>query len=163
MSHERDVREAYAANSGELYVLAVRSLGDVGLAEEAARETFLRAWRGGDRFDPATGSLHTWLLMILREVVIELGHAQATRPDPANDIDPWVDTVEQLLLAGRVEQALRRIDDQYRQVLVETYYRSRPYPEVAGELGVSEETVKLRVYEGLRALKVALEEVGLES
>ncbi len=164
VSHERDLREAYAANSGELYGLAVRSLGDVGLAEEAVQETFLRAWRGGDRFDPAAGSLRTWLFLILRDVVIELGRAGATRPPVADDgVDRSVDAVEPLLLAGRVEQAMRRIDEQYRQVLVETYYRGRPYAEVATELGVPEETVKCCVYHGLRALKVALEEVGLES
>ena len=43
LSRERDVREAYAAHSGELYGFAVRSLGDAGLAEEAVQETFVRA------------------------------------------------------------------------------------------------------------------------
>jgi RNA polymerase sigma-70 factor, ECF subfamily len=40
LTRERDVREAYAAHSGELYGFAVRSLGDAGLAEEAVQETF---------------------------------------------------------------------------------------------------------------------------
>jgi RNA polymerase sigma-70 factor (ECF subfamily) len=164
VSRERDVREAYAANSGELYGLAVRSLGDVGLAEEAVQETFLRAWRGSDHFDPAAGSLRTRLFSILRDVVIELGRARATRPRVADKgVDLSVDTGEELLLAGRVEQAMRRIDEQYRQVVVETYYRGRPYAEVATELGVPEKTVRCRTYHALRALKVALEEVGFES
>ena len=60
LSGERDVREAYAAHAGELYGFAVRSLGDSGLAEEAVQETFLRAWRAGERFDPQIGSLRTW-------------------------------------------------------------------------------------------------------
>ena len=55
LSGERDVREAYAAHAGELYGFAVRSLGDAGLAEEAVQETFLRAWRAGERFDPQIG------------------------------------------------------------------------------------------------------------
>ena len=55
LSRERDVREAYAAHSGELYGFALRSLGDSGLAEEAVQETFLRAWRAGERFDPQIG------------------------------------------------------------------------------------------------------------
>lgn len=65
-TRERDVREAYAAQPGEPYGFAVRSLGDAGPAEEAVQETFVRAWRAGDRSDPEIGSLRTWLFAILR-------------------------------------------------------------------------------------------------
>jgi RNA polymerase sigma-70 factor (ECF subfamily) len=163
LSRERDVREAYAAHSGELYGFAVRSLGDTGLAEEAVQETFLRAWRAGERFDPQIGSLRTWLFAILRNVVIDLGRARAARPAVAEGgIEPAVEPLDEALLSWQVEEAMRRIGDQHRRVLVETYYRGRPYAEVAQELGVPEGTVKSRVYYGLRALRVALEEIGYD-
>ena len=57
---------------------------------------------------------------------------------------------------------MRRIGEQHRRVLVETYLRGRPYMEVANELGVPEGTIKSRVYYGLRALRNALEEMGYE-
>jgi RNA polymerase sigma-70 factor, ECF subfamily len=141
---ERDVREAYDAHSGELYGLAVRALGEAGLAEEAVQETFLRAWRAGDRVAPGIGSHRTWLFAILREVLIDLGSSEP---------------LERSLLAWQVEEAMRRVDEQDRQILVETFYRGRPYAEVATELGVPEGTVKSRAYNGLQTLKVALDEV----
>ncbi len=160
---ERDVREAYAAHSGELYGFAMRSLGDAGLAEEAVQETFLRAWRAGERFDPGIGSLRTWLFAILRNVVIDLGRARAVRPRVAEGgIEPSVEPLEEALLAWQVEEAMRRIGEDHRRVLVETHYRGRPYAEVAEELGVPEGTVKSRVYYGLKALRVVLEEMGYE-
>jgi RNA polymerase sigma-70 factor (ECF subfamily) len=159
LTRERDVREAYAAHSGELYGSAVRVLGEVGLAEEAVQETFLRAWRAGDRVDPEVGSLRTWLFAILRDVVIDLGRARAVADGGTG---PSVEPLEQSLLAWQVEEAMRRIGEQYRQVLVETYCRGRPCAEVATELGIPEGTVKSRLYDGLRALKVALEEVTFE-
>jgi RNA polymerase sigma-70 factor (ECF subfamily) len=163
LTRERDVREAYAAHAGELYGFAVRSLGDSGLAEEAVQETFLRAWRAGDRFDPQIGSLRTWLFAILRNVVIDLGRARSVRPGVAEGgVEPSVDPLDDALLAWQVEEAMRRIGDEHRRVLVETYYRARPYAEVAAEFGVPEGTVKSRVYYGLRALRVALEEIGYE-
>jgi RNA polymerase sigma-70 factor (ECF subfamily) len=163
LSGERDVREAYAAHAGELYGFALRSLGDPGLAEEAVQEAFLRAWRAGDRFDPELGSLRTWLFAIVRNVVIDLGRARAARPRPASrDVEPAHDPLEDALLAWQVEEALRRIGEDHRRVLVETYYRGRPYAEVAAELGVPEGTVKSRVYYGLRALRNVLEEMGYE-
>lgn len=157
------MREAYSAHSGELYGFAVRSLDDAGLAEEAVQETFLRAWRAGERFDPQIGSLRTWLFAILRNVVIDLGRARSVRPKVSQGgIEPAVEPLDEALLSWQVEEALRRIGDDHRRVLVETYYRGRPYAEVAAELGIPEGTVKSRVYYGLRALRVVLEEMGYE-
>lgn len=163
LKRERDVREAYAAHSGELYGFAMRSLGDSGLAEEAVQETFVRAWRAGERFDPEIGSLRTWLFAILRNVVIDLSRARAARPRVAEGgIEPAVEPLEQALLAWQVEEAMRRIGEDHRRVLLETHFRGRPYNEVAAELGVPEGTVKSRVYYGLKALRVVLEEMGYE-
>ena len=163
LTREREVREAYAAHSGELYGFAVRSLNDAGLAEEAVQETFLRAWKAGERYDPEIGSLRTWLFAILRNVVIDLGRARASRPRVAEGgVEPSVEPLEQALLAWQVEEAMRRIGDDHRKVLLETHFRARPYSEVAEELGVPEGTIKSRVYYGLKALRVAMEEMGYE-
>src|SRR5213594_3547272 len=158
LTHETGVREAYAAHAGELYGFALRSLDDRGLAEEAVQDTFLRAWRAGERFDPDLGSLRTWLFAILRNVVIDLGRARAARPGIATGTpEAGHEPFEDVLLSWQVEEALRRIGDQHRRVLVETYYRGRPYAEVAAELGVPEGTIKSRVYYGLRALRNVME------
>ncbi len=163
LSRERDVREAYSAHSRELFGFALRSLDDAGLAEEAVQETFTRAWRAGERFDPEIGSLRTWLFAILRNVVIDMGRARSVRPRVGEGgAEPTVEPLEQALVSWQVEEAMRRIGEDHRRVLVETYYRARPYAEVAAELGVPEGTVKSRVYYGLKALRVALEEMGYE-
>lgn len=164
LSSERDVREAYSAHSGELFGFAMRSLGDAGHAEEAVQETFVRAWRAGERFDPEIASLRTWLFAILRNVIIDFGRARAVRPKLSREdtVEPSVEPLEQALLSWQVEEAMRRIGEDHRRVLIETHYRGRPYGEVAKELGVPEGTVKSRVYYGLRALRVVLEEMGYE-
>jgi RNA polymerase sigma-70 factor (ECF subfamily) len=163
LTDEGSVREAYAAHSSELYGFAVRSLRDPGLAEEAVQETFLRAWRAGDRYDPELGSLRTWLFAILRNVVIDLGRARAARPSVAvGTVEAGHEPLEQVLLSWQVEEALRRIGEGHRVVIVETFYKGRPYAEVAADLGVPEGTIKSRVYYGLRALRNALEELGYD-
>ena len=160
---ERGVREAYAAHGGELFGFALRSLGDRGLAEEAVQETFIRAWRAGSRFDPQLGSLRTWLFAILRNVVIDTGRARAARREVAVEAPEGIDEpLERTLIAWQVEEALRRIGEAHRQVIVETHLRGRPYAELAAELGVPEGTIKSRVYYGLRALRNALEEMGYD-
>ena len=168
LDQDEGLRTAYRAHGSELYGLAMRTLGDRGLAEEAVQETFLRAWHAADRFDPALGSLRTWLFAIARNVVIDIGRARSVRPRLADDAgvedraDQADDPYERALLAWEVEEALRRLGDAHREVLVETYYRGRPYAEVAAQLGVPEGTVKSRVYYALRALRNALEEMGVD-
>jgi RNA polymerase sigma-70 factor (ECF subfamily) len=165
---EHGIRAAYSAHAGEMFGFAVRSLHDRGLAEEAVQEAFVRAWRFGDRFDPQLGTVRAWLFAILRHVVIDIARARAIWPEPASDesierasegVSPE-DQLEHALLAWQIEEALRRIGEDHRRVVVETYYRGRPYAEVAVELGIPEGTVKSRVYYALRALRLALEEMG---
>src|SRR2546421_8362372 len=106
------VRAVYAAHGPELYRFAMRSLGDRGLAEEAVQETFVRAWRASERFDPELGSLRTWLFAIARNVVIDMGRARAVRPQPAGEgadvVESGHDPLEHALLAWQVEEALRQ-------------------------------------------------------
>jgi RNA polymerase sigma-70 factor, ECF subfamily len=146
----------------ELTGYCYRMLGSGFEAEDAVQETFVRAWRAGDRYDPELGSMRTWLFAILRNVIIDLGRARAGRPIPSDVEPPELahEPLEQLLVSWQVEEALRRIGEAHRHVLVETYLRGRPYSDVATDLGVPEGTVKSRVYYGLRALRNALEEMG---
>lgn len=166
LTQEAEIRDAYRAYAGELYGFAARSLGDRGLAEEAVQETFLSAWRAGDRFDPELGSLRTWLFSILRNKIIDLSRRRAARIGPTSlpegGVEDSAEPLEQALLAWQVEEALRQIGPQHREILVEAYYRERPYSELAAKLGIPEGTVKSRVYYGLRALRNALEELGYE-
>ena len=162
------VAAAYAAHGRELYRFALRSLGDSGLAEEAVQTTYLRAWRAAARFDESLGSLRTWLFAILRNVVVDMARARRARPSlaeaateygserwPASESD-----VDRMLVAWQVEEAMRRLSPDHRSALIEIYFRSRSYEEVAIEIGVPTGTVKSRVYYALKALRLALEELG---
>lgn len=167
---EAGIRAAFSAHAGEMYGFAVRSLNDRGLADEAVQEAFVRAWRFGDRFDPQLGSVRSWLFAILRHVVIDMARARSLWPEPASDdaLEQAVDRrssvaeerLEHALLAWQIEEALRRLGEDHRRVVLETFFRRKPYAEVAAELGIPEGTVKSRVYYALRALRLTLEEMG---
>jgi RNA polymerase sigma-70 factor (ECF subfamily) len=160
------VRSVYAAHGGELYRFARRALSDDGLAEEAVQETFVRAWQAADRFDERLGSLRTWLFAILRNVVIDLSRARAVRPPLAlADSSPRTEPVDHhdldaILVTWQVEEALQRVSPEHRHVLLEVHCRGRSYQDVATELGVPAGTVKSRVFYGLKAMRLALDELG---
>jgi RNA polymerase sigma-70 factor (ECF subfamily) len=160
------IRDIYGAHSGEMYGYAIRALRDAYQAEDAVQEAFVRAWRASARFDPDRGGVRAWLFAILRNVVIDAAAAARARPALPGELPGAERTpseVDVALDGWVVEEALRRIREEHRAVLVETYYRGRPYAEVAADLGIPVATARTRAFYGLRALRVALLEMGWES
>jgi RNA polymerase sigma-70 factor (ECF subfamily) len=69
---DEDIRDAYDRYGGELHGYVSRALEDRQLAEDVVQETFVRAWRSAHRFDPARGTLRTWLFAIARNGALRL-------------------------------------------------------------------------------------------
>jgi len=65
-----------------------------------------------------------------------------------------------MLGSWAVAEALASLHPDHREVLVETFYRRRSVTDAAATLGIPSETVKLRTFFALKALKRALEERG---
>lgn len=170
LGDESGLRSAYTAHGGELYRFARRALEDDHAAQDAVQETFLRAWRAADRFDPQLASLRVWLFAIARNVVVDAARHRAARPwlgqlAPPEDLRTapggTPDPVDQLLRRWTVEEAVRTLGADHRTAIVETYLRGRPYAEVAAELGVPVATLRSRVFYALKALRIAMEEMGV--
>ena len=170
LADEASVHAAYLAHGPELYRFVLRGLGDPGSAQDVVQETFLRAWRASARFDPDLASLRVWLFAIARNAMIDHARAAAVRPWQSNLVDPPTaeavapaapDPTERLLRSWVVEEALHRISEEHRTAIVQTHLRERPYTEVAAELGIPIGTVRSRVFYGLKALRVAMDEMGV--
>lgn len=168
LARDDGVRDAYAAHGGELYRFALRSLGDTGAAQDVVQETFLRAWRSADRYDPDLASLRVWLFAIARNVVVDHSRRIRARPWMRHLVEPSdvesaagasPDPSDRLLRAWVVEEALRRIGNEHRHAIVETYLRDRPYKEVAEDLGIPVATLRTRVFYALKALRLTMDEM----
>jgi len=161
LADQQGLTAAFTAHGGELFGYARRTLGDSGLAEEAVQETFARAWRARDRFDPTLGGIRAWLFAIERRIIIDLARKRAVRsPDRLLHEPPPEDgELEEAMRGWLVEEALRRLRPEHRSIVVEIYYRGRPSNEVAVLLGIPEGTVRSRLFYALKALRLALEEM----
>src|SRR5919204_2116853 len=85
-SGDRDAAAVFVRRfQRRVFGLTFSVLRDRGAAEEAAQESFVRAWRHASAYDPRRGTVAAWLLTIARNVSINM--LPARRFDP---IDPEV-------------------------------------------------------------------------
>jgi RNA polymerase sigma-70 factor, ECF subfamily len=163
--HESALREIYRRHAGAVYGLAKRLLADVRLAEDVAQDVFVRFWREAERFDPARGTLRSYLLALTHGLAVDLVRAESSRRARelrANAADGSSYDVEQEVFeitnAERVRQAIAKLPDAERKAIELAYFRGHTYREVATIVGEPEGTVKSRIRSGLRRMQRELVE-----
>jgi RNA polymerase sigma-70 factor, ECF subfamily len=169
------IRVLHEQHGAALWAVALRTTADRGRAQDAVQETLLRAWRHPAALDPSRGDPRPWLLRTLRNVLIDEWRARSARPELLSDDPAGVgsgttagdhtvgDHADAAVQSWTVAAALDRLSVEHRTVLVECYYRGRSVAEAAAELNIPPGTVKSRVHYALRALRLALEEMGVAS
>ena len=162
------VRLLYDEHGGPLYAFCVRWTGDPQRAEDVVQEVFLRAWRNLSVLDLETRPLRPWLLAVARNLLTDLHRAEAARPRLVDDESALAavaapDVFDQAVQSWQVAAAMQRLTREHRQVLLHAHWLGHSVAETAAALGVPGGTVKSRTYYALRALRLALEEMGMTS
>jgi len=145
------------------HVLAVarRMLGDQAEAEDVAQDTFMRAWKAAERWEPGRAKLSTWLHRIAMNQCLDRLRKKKPEPlDPdfdaaSDDPDPEIQ-LQQQQMAKRVEGAIQALPDRQRAAIVLSHYQGLSNPEAAEILDVSIEAVESLLSRGRRALKQSL-------
>ena len=164
---EAALAEVYRRHAGAIFGLAKRLLFDDVLAEEVTQEVFVRLWREPERFDPARGSLRTFLLAVTHGRAVDLLRSEVSRrarEERARAVAEAGYDLEQevvdLAMAERVRQAVAKLPGAERQAIELAYFGGHTYREVAAIQNEPEGTVKSRIRSGLRRMERELNPVG---
>jgi RNA polymerase sigma-70 factor, ECF subfamily len=157
---EAALAEIYRRHAGAVFGLAKRLLFDNVLAEEVTQEVFVRLWREPERFDPARGSLRTFLLSVTHGRAIDLLRSETSRrareersravAEAGYDLEQ---EVFDLATAERVRQAVAKLPGAERKAIELAYFGGHTYREVAAMQNEPEGTVKSRIRSGLRRME----------
>jgi RNA polymerase sigma-70 factor (ECF subfamily) len=159
------MQQLHDEHAAALWGFCLHLTGDPVRAEDVAQETLLRAWTHYEVLDEARGSVRSWLFTVARNIVIDEWRSKRFQNERTTDRLPEpgdpVDQTDTLLQSWVVAEAITQLSSEHKAVLMECYYRGRSVAEAARRLGVPEGTVKSRTHYALRALRLALEEMGV--
>jgi RNA polymerase sigma-70 factor (ECF subfamily) len=144
------------------YVVGLTN-GDRAQAQDVVQETMLRAWRNPQVLAQTSGSARGWLFTVAKRIVIDDWRTARTRRERVTDQLPdrgVPDQTEHVADRHLVIAALRTLSAEHRSVLLECYFRGSSVAEASAALGVPPGTVKSRTHYALRALRLAVEELG---
>ncbi len=143
-----------------VYNLCYRMLGNAGDAEDAAQETFIRAYKAIQRYDPSR-KFSTWLLTIASNYCIDqhrrrklptFSYDALENPDlPSRSI-----TVEARLMQDeheeRVSSLLETLKPKDKAAVVMRYWYEYSYEEIADALSLTVSAVKSRLHRARKEL-----------
>lgn len=155
--------EAILAEHGSaLRAFALQLTGDGPKADDVVQETLVRAWRHPEALDGRHGSPRGWLFTVARRLAVDSWRRdQSRRRREDREASPIASVeFEQLVDDWVVAAAVERLSPQHRAVLVQTVWLGRSVAETADVLGIPPGTVKSRTYYALRAVRLALDEMG---
>jgi len=161
--------EAYRRHGGAVFGLAKRVLQNAAEAEDVTQEVFLRLWNQPDRFDPARGSLRSFLLAQAHGRAVDAVRSSSSRRarearDALRTAEASYDMqheVWDLAVADQVAQAMGELPDEERRPIEMAYFDGRTYREVAQLLDQPEGTVKSRIRNGMRRMRAVLADAGI--
>jgi RNA polymerase sigma factor (sigma-70 family) len=146
-----------------VFGLTFSILRDRAAAEEAAQETFLRAWRHASVYDPRRGTVAGWLLTIARNVSINMLPTRRFNPvDPEvllalEGKQPHQDGTEaQALDAELLREPLARLPGDQRRALVLAAFYGFTAREISELDSVPLGTVKTRIRSAMLKLRSQL-------
>lgn len=159
------MRSVYAAHSARLwwYVLGL-SNGDSARAEDVCQETFLRAWRTRAVLGQTEPAARSWLFTVAKRIIIDEWRTSRARLEVVTDDLPETavdDLTEHADTRSLVAAALGQLSREHREVLLECHLRGSSVTEASMKLGVPAGTVRSRTHYALRALKQAVEAMGV--
>ena len=129
------LRTAYLSYGGELLGFARQFLKGIPTLPRRPSRTFARAWRSRDSFNSELGALPRVALHDRASCPDRHCPKRSAHPTQSIEHEPIAqeNEIERAMVGWQVEEAIRRLRPEHRQVLVRTYFGQRSGQELAHE------------------------------
>jgi RNA polymerase sigma-70 factor, ECF subfamily len=125
-------------------------------AEDALQEVFIQVHRSLSAYDPRKGAFSTWLHRITVNYCLNQGrkrHAHLLALEDVSAVFAHEFPGERLAEKEAMEQALNKLSDRQKAVVILRYYWALPYSEISEILDIPLGTVKSRLDLALKTMR----------
>jgi RNA polymerase sigma-70 factor (ECF subfamily) len=154
-------------HAAALWRYAWRLTGDQARAQDVVQETLLRAWQHPEVAHDSERSARAWLFTVARNIIIDESRSARFRREVSALDDTGApervcpDEVNAALDRLLIGEALARLTPDHRAVITRAYLDGWTTAQIGTDLGIADGTVKSRLHYALRALRLALQEMGV--
>lgn len=135
------------------------------VAFDLVAETFARALEQRDAYDAARGPAAAWLLTIARNLMIDAARRGKVADDTRKRLqhEPMALDDDDLTAIDHrreidIEAALAALPKDQRTLILQRVLEEQPYPDLAANVGCSEQVVRKRVSRALASLRHIVKE-----
>jgi RNA polymerase sigma-70 factor, ECF subfamily len=162
------MRVLFARHNVRVFRFLLRMVGNDATAEDLLNEVFIDVWRNAARFE-ARSQVSTWMLAIARFKALASLRRRTTDAldddademleDPADDPETIMQKTNRSAL---LQDCLKQLSLAHRQVIDLVYYHEQSVDEVAHIIGVTQSTVKTRMFYARKRIAELMAERGVE-
>lgn len=137
------------------------------IAEDITEEAFLKAWQNLKKYKPGEHPFSAWLFRIAHNLVVDhyrkkqdFTEIDENLPAKESDIDPKRNTslkIDKIQL----HKIIRKLPDNYQQVIVLKYINDLSNPEISSVMGKSEGAIRTLQSRALKELRDMIEKNDL--
>jgi len=134
------------------------------IAEDITEETFLRVWQNLKKYKKGKHPFSSWVFKIAHNLVVDYYRKNKSTEeisdhiaDPHEDRNPENQTAIKLTNV-RLRKVIRRLPDNYQEVIILKYINELDNKEVAASIGKSEGAVRTLQFRALEQLRNLMEQ-----
>lgn len=130
-------------------------------SEDVVSDVFVKVFNGLSDFNENKASLSTWIYTITRNAVIDYFRASKQLCELPEELCSEDETEQNIInteMLERLADALERLDERERDVIVLHYYGGRTLKDIARTMGISYSYIKLIHSNALKALRKYIDE-----
>ena len=163
----KSLEHLFTRHNVRVFRFLMRLVGNRATAEELLNEVFLEVWVSAGRYEGRSAPT-TWMMAIAHNKAIsylrkrrEVG-IDDDAPEEADLADTPEVSVQKVDKSRMMRECIQRLTPEHKEILDLVYYHDHSVAEVAGILGIPENTVKTRMFYARKKLSELLRERGIE-
>ena len=141
-----DIDTIYENYRQKVFSYILSKVQNKDLAEDLCQDVFLKIYEKSDTFDETKASLSTWIYTITRNTLTDYYRTKKVTSEIPETFQSGQCVEDEAVndeMLERLTEALSRMDERMRDVIIFRYYDGKTLREIADNMGISYAYVKV--------------------